>query len=262
MTGAESSPLGTVLLATTFSIAARCERTGLLGAAVSTAVPAVGALCTFVRAGAGAICTQSRVNPYLGIDGLTLLAAGWTAPEALEAVLRRDPLREVRQLGVVDAQGHGAVHTGSDCPAWAGHRAGSGYTVQGNTLTGEGTIAAMAHAFEADPGADLPERLLRALEAGQAAGGDRRGRQSAALYVVGREEYPYLSLRVDAHAEPVAELRRILEIARAQLLPLVETLPTRADPAGRIDPQVTAMLARPPADRGLPGPGPAQVDAS
>ena len=177
-------------------------------------------------------------------------------------MLRRDPLRQVRQLGVVDAQGRDAVYTGSDCPAWAGHLTGSGYTVQGNTLTGEGTIAAMAQAFEADPGADLPERLMRALEAGQAAGGDRRGRQSAALYVVGREEYPYLSLRVDAHAEPVAELRRVLEIARAQLLPLVETLPTRGDPAGRIDPQVTAMLARPPADRAPPGPGPAQVDAS
>ena len=234
----------------------------MLGAAVSTAVPAVGALCTFVRAGAGAICTQSRVNPYLGIDGLTLLAAGWMASEALEAVLRRDPLHEVRQLGIVDVQGRNAVHTGSQCPAWAGHRTGRGYTVQGNTLTGEGTIAAMAEAFEADPGADLPERLMRALEAGQAAGGDRRGRQSAALHVVGHEEYPYLSLRVDAHAEPVAELRRILEIARAQLLPLVETLPTRADPAGRIDPQVTAMLARPPADRRPLDPGPAQVDAS
>ena len=229
---------------------------------MSTAVPAVGALCLFVRGGAGAICTQSRVNPYLGIDGLTLLAAGWMASDALEAVLRRDPLREVRQVGVVDAQGRGAVYTGGDCPGWAGHRTGSGHTVQGNTLAGDDTIAAMAQALEADRGADLPERLMRALEAGQAAGGDRRGRQSAALYVVGREEYPYLNLRVDAHAEPVAELRRVLEIARAQLLALVETLPTRGDPAGRIDPQVTAMLARPPADRPRPGPGPAQVDAS
>jgi uncharacterized Ntn-hydrolase superfamily protein len=185
---------------------------------VSTAVPAVGALCIFVRAGAGAICTQSRVNPYLGIDGLTLLAAGWMASDALEAVLRRDPLREVRQLGVVDAQGRDAVYTGRNCPAWAGHRTGGGYTVQGNTLTGEGTIAAMTQAFEADPGADLPERLMRALEAGQAAGGDRRGRQSAALYVAspgggyGGGSDVEVDLRVDDHPDPVAELHRLLDL--------------------------------------------------
>ena len=237
------------ILLTTFSIVARCDRTGMLGGAASTAIPGVGSLCLHVRAGAGAVATQSRVNPYLGIDALSLLGRGLSARDAVERVIAGDERRAVRQLGAVDARGGSSAYSGEECPAWFGHLVGDAYSIQGNTLVGGETLRAMAAAFDESAALDLPERLMRALEAGQAAGGDRRGRQSAALYVVSGEEYPYVDLRVDVSADPVAELRRVFEIAKRQLLPLIETLPTREEPAGRIDPKVTALLSKPPADR-------------
>lgn len=217
---------------TTFSIAARCARTGMLGVAVSTAVPAVGALVPHLRAGVGAIATQSFTNPYLGIDGLALLAEGLGAREALERVLATDPGRALRQVGIVDRDGASAAWTGEDCTAWFGHRTGPDYAVQGNMLLGAATLDAMVAAFAGTGAETLPERLMRSLEAGQMAGGDKRGRRSAALAVVLREAYPYLDLRVDEHAEPVAELRRIFEVAKHAYLPFVDRLPTRAAPVG------------------------------
>lgn len=221
----------------TFSIVARCKRTGMFGVAVSTRVPAVGMLCPFAQAGVGAIATQARVNPYLGIDGLKLLAQGWSAQSALDKLLIDDPLRAARQLAIVDTQGRVAAYTGPQCNEWAGHHCGDGYSVQGNILVGKETIEAMAQAFEANEGDELPERLLKALEAGQAAGGDRRGRQSAALKVLDTEEYPYVDLRVDEHPDPVAELRRVFAVASQSLLPYIKIggLPTRANPAGIAD---------------------------
>ncbi|MGH8544569.1 MAG: DUF1028 domain-containing protein, partial [Gammaproteobacteria bacterium] len=195
----------------TFSIAARCARTGMVGVAVSTAVPGVGGICPFVRAGVGAVSTQSWVNPYLGIDGIGLLAEGLGAQAALDRLIADDPGRDVRQVGIVDRNGESAAWSGKDCTPWFGHITGPDYAVQGNMLVGEPTIQAMAAAFERAAGLDLPERLLVVLEAGQAAGGDKRGRQSAAIKVMLREEYPYLDLRVDEHRHPVAELRRVFE---------------------------------------------------
>ena len=174
----------------TFSIAARCARTGMLGVAVSTAVPGVGGICPFVRAGVGAVSTQSWVNPYLGIDGIRLLAEGLSAEAALDRLIAGDPGRDVRQVGLVDRNGQSAAWSGKDCTAWFGHITGADFAVQGNMLVGEPTIAAMAEAFENAAALELPERLLMVLEAGQAAGGDKRGRQSAALKVVHRRSIP------------------------------------------------------------------------
>ena len=230
----------------TFSISARCARTGMLGVAVSTAVPGVGGICPFVEAGVGAISTQSWVNPYLGIDGLPLLRTGKSAEETLQQLIANDPGRDVRQLGIVDAKGGSAAWSGKDCTTWFGHRTGTNYAVQGNMLVGEATVAAMADAFTGTEALTLPERLVIVLEAGQRAGGDKRGRQSAALLVHKTEAFPYLSLRVDEHPYPVAELRRIFEVARHQLLPFVDGMPSRKDPLGGLPKEVTDMLMTPP----------------
>ena len=144
----------------TFSISARCVRTGMLGVAVSTAVPGVGGICPFVEAGVGAVSTQSWVNPYLGIDGLALLRQGKNADEALKQLMADDPGRDVRQIGIVDAQGRSAAWTGKDCTIWFGHVTGPGYAIQGNMLVGELTIEAMARAFLETEALSLPERLV------------------------------------------------------------------------------------------------------
>src|SRR5215475_931580 len=150
----------------TFSISARCHRTGMLGVAVSTAVPGVGGICPFVRPGIGAISTQSWVNPYLGIDGLSLLAEGLDAKQALDKLVADDPGRDVRQLGVVDAKGGSAAWSGTGCTTWFGHVTGPNFAIQGNMLTGGGTIQAMADAFVQTEALSLPERLVAVLEAG------------------------------------------------------------------------------------------------
>ena len=242
-----------MLRLSTFSIAARCVRTGMMGVAVSTAVPGVGSLCPFPRAGVGAIATQSWVNPYLGIDGLALLAQGLSAQETLETLIAGDPGRNDRQVGVVDNQGRSAAWTGPDCVPWCGHITGSDFAAQGNMLVGASTVEAMADAFARAAALELPERLLAALEAGQAAGGDKRGKQSAALKVMDTEEYPYCELRVDEHHHPVAELRRVFEVARHQLLPFMRGLPSRRSPLGGLGQEVTEMLLTPPPFR--PGGG-------
>ncbi len=220
----------------TFSIVALCPRTGMVGVAVCSAVPAVGSLCPFARARVGAIATQSLVNPYLGIDGLELLARGLAAPEVLERLLAQDPGRDFRQLGIVDSKGCAAAFTGKGCFPWHGHILGEGYVVAANMMVDEKTVEAMAQAFETYAAEELPERLLKSLEAGDATGGDYRGRQSAALLVYDKEEYPYCSLRVDEHRQPVAELRRIFELSQKQLFPFIRSLPTRENPLGTTDP--------------------------
>lgn len=219
----------------TFSITARCERTGQLGVAVSTKVPAVGMLCPFARAGVGAVATQSFVNPYLGIWGLDLLSEGRGAEEVKDVLLRRDPDPAKRQFAVVDRWGTSAAHTGEESDTWRGHSTGENFAVAGNMLVGEETLRAMTESFRDTEGGTLAERLILALVAGQEAGGDKRGRQSAAVRVVDTEEYPHLDLRVDDHPEPVSELRRVYEVARQDLLPLTSMMPTRENPAGGFD---------------------------
>lgn len=230
----------------TFSIVARCPRTGMFGAAISTAVPAIGGLCTFIAPGAGAIATQAWINPYLGIDGLKLLQSGASAQETLDTLLEGDPGRSMRQLGIVDAQGRATAFTGPDCVGWAGQQIGDGFAVQGNMLVGAATIERMAEAAAASESLPLHERLMLALEAGQAAGGDKRGKQSAALKILNKEDYAWLDLRVDEHRHPVTELRRILEVAKQQVLPVIDGLPSRDNPLGSFSFAMKTMLMTPP----------------
>ena len=213
----------------TLSLAARCPRTGQLGVATSSKALAAGALVPYVRSGVGAIASQSFVNPYLGIDGLALLAKGEKAETALATLVETDRGRDIRQLAIVDAAGGTAAYTGAQCIDWAGHQPGDGYVCLGNILVGEAVVRAMADEFEASAADDLPERLMRALEAGQDAGGDRRGRQSAGIVVYAEEEYPLCDLRVDDHEDPILELRRVYEVYKAEELPFLRVMPRRSD---------------------------------
>lgn len=214
----------------TFSIVGRCANTGMLGVAVASRYLAVGAVCSHTRAGVGAISTQAYGNPYLGIDGLSLLAQGRAANAALAEVLAADPGRDKRQLLIIDRHGGTAVHTGAQATPWCGHIEGVDYVVAGNMLVGPAVIEAMASAFEASASEELAERLLSALEAGDLAGGDMRGKQAAHLQVVHREAWKYVDLRVDDHPEPIVELRRIFEVAKTDLFPFRQLYPTRAHP--------------------------------
>ncbi len=234
----------------TFSLVARCSRTGELGVAVATAIPAVGAICPFARAGVGAISSQSYTNALYGPDGLALLSDGVEPEQALQSLTAGDPGRSLRQVVMVDAKGRAAAFTGADCVDAHRHLVGNGFAAAGNMLTDATVVDAVARAFEAAACEVLSERLIRALEAGQAAGGDKRGRQSAALLVVAADEFAACDLRVDEHAEPVAELRRVYEVAKRQLLPFIRSMPTRTNPAGTADPALDAYLLRPVGERG------------
>jgi len=199
----------------TFSIAARDRETGAFGVAVAAARPNVGSLVPWVSA-RGAIATQARVNTELGRQGVALLAQGVPIDVALSALLRKDGERELRQVHGLDAE-RSFCHTGTNCVPWCGHEQADEFTVAGNMLAGPDVVAMMARTFRTNgEPRDLSERLLLALEAGQAAGGDKRGKQSAALLVAAaREPRMYHNLRVDDHADPVAELRRIWEVVVA-----------------------------------------------
>lgn len=234
---------------TTFSIVARCERSGELGVAVATAVPAAGAMCPYLVAGVGAASTQSWVNPYLAIRTLDALAAGVPPDEALRQALAKDDAAAGRQIGVIGARGPGTAWTGAACTPWCGQLVGADFAIQGNMLVGEETLLAMRDAWLARLGDDLVERLMSALEAGDRAGGDFRGKQSAAVKVVGSEAYASVDLRVDEHPQPVAELRRVLGVARVQLLPFVQGMPRREGPPRVLPAEVTALLLRPPSQR-------------
>jgi uncharacterized Ntn-hydrolase superfamily protein len=225
----------------------------MLGVAVATAVPSVGSVCPYVVSGVGAVSTQSWVNPYLAIDALSCMREGMSAPEALDTVIAEDEGRDVRQIGVIDAQGRSAAWSGRACTHWFGQIVEPDFAAQGNMLVSAPTISNMAEAFRSSESLDLAERLMLALEAGEAAGGDKRGRQSAALKVHHVEEYPLLDVRVDEHAHPVPELRRVFEIARLQLLPFTQGMPKRSGPGTAAPQGVVELLAFPPPQR--PGGG-------
>lgn len=216
----------------TFSIAARCPETGMVGVAVSTALLCVGQLVPFPRAGVGAIATQSFVNPYLGLRGLDYLAEGTDAAAVRNRLAEEDAGRTLRQFSVVDRDGNSAAYTGADCVLWCGHRTGNGYAVAGNMLVGEETVTAMADAYEAARDQPFGERLMLALEAGQAAGGDKRGRQSAAMKVMDTEDYPTIDLRVDDHPDPVVELRRLWGLYNQGFGEVMGMMSTKAHPTG------------------------------
>jgi uncharacterized Ntn-hydrolase superfamily protein len=213
----------------TFSIAARDPQNGWLGVATSSKAIAAGGMVPYVKAGVGAIASQSFVNPYLGIDGLQLLGDGLPAARVLERVIEGDPGRDLRQLAIVDRDGRVASFTGDRCIPWAGQIMGGGYVCLGNILRGEQVVKAMADTFERGAGEPLYERLMRVLEAGQEAGGDRRGRQSAGMYIMGEQEYPLCDIRVDDHEDPVPELRRVLAVWEKEELPFLAVSPRRDD---------------------------------
>ena len=199
----------------TYSIAACDLAAGQWGVAVQSKFLAVGSVVPWAEPGVGAIATQAYANPSYGPNGLMLLRAGLGASEVVERLTSDDEGRDERQLGVVDGEGEAASWTGPGCNDWAGHRTGPGYAAQGNILVGEETVAALATTFEANTQLSLAQRLIECLAAAQAAGGDRRGQQSASLLVVQRDGgYAGLSdilvdLRVDDHERPIQELRRI-----------------------------------------------------
>lgn len=192
---------------------ARCPKTLALGVCVSTAVPAVGSRVLHVETGVGAIATQAKTNIFYGTNGLKLLKAGLSPQAALEAMLKEDPDRESRQVIIIDGEGKTAAFTGKENIGWKGHLIGKDYVVAGNMLVSSQVIEAMAQTFQ-DSEEEFAERLLKALEAGQDAGGDKRGRMSAALLIASHQQAetsPILDLRVDEHHDPVKELKRIFQ---------------------------------------------------
>jgi uncharacterized Ntn-hydrolase superfamily protein len=196
---------------TTFSLIGRCERTGMLGVAVATSEMAVGSRCIHVAPNVGAVVCQASTNPRLGFLGLNLMRAGYSAPRALEEIAASDTHVERRQLGCLDVSGHAAGRTGAGNKPWAGHRTQPNVVAAANAVVGAGVVDAMFSSFQSKPERPLWERLLSALEAGKQAGGQPDGEQSAGLYVVDREPFALVDLRVDLHPEPVRELRRLAD---------------------------------------------------
>lgn len=215
------SPFGAEPLAHTFSIVARDSVTGQMGVAVQSHWFSVGTVVAWGEAGVGVVATQSFVNKSFGPRGLDLLRSGRSPREALDSLLSDDPGREVRQVGIVDAQGRTAAHTGSNCIQYACHHEGDQYSVQSNMMLGPDVCLSMRKAYEGSAGKPLAERLLLALEGAQAAGGDYRGQQSAAILVVAPEsegkpwDERLVDIRVDDHSTPIAELRRIYGVHQA-----------------------------------------------
>ena len=219
----------------TWSIIAKDNATGQIGIAVATKFFAVGARVPHIAPRIGGIATQALVNPYYGIDGLKLLREGQKPHEIIDALTAKDAGHESRQLHIMDAQGRIAAHTGKDCVDWCGHLEGDGFSIAGNMLAGAGVLDDTATAYRANAHLLLPRRLIAAMRAGEAAGGDKRGKQSAAILIHGEEEWSELDLRVDDHADPLAELERLEAVSRERWVHFRRYLPSRQNPAGVTD---------------------------
>ena len=218
----------------TWSIVAR-DADGAFGVAVASRFFAVGALCPSARSGVGALSTQALVNPGYGPRGLDLLEQGVSAADALARLVAGDEGREHRQLHLIDRAGQSAGHTGALCVDWCGHRAHDGFSVAGNMLSGPRVLDDTARAYQAHAAAPFAERLLAAMAAGDAAGGDKRGKQAAALLICTTEIYAFLDLRVDDHPDPIAELKRLYKVSLERYQPFLACLPSVARPAGITD---------------------------
>jgi uncharacterized Ntn-hydrolase superfamily protein len=219
----------------TWSIIARDNSTGQFGIAVATRFFAVGARVPHIAARLGGIATQALVNPYYGIDGVRLLREGQKPREVVATLIAADSGRESRQLHIMDAGGHIASHTGRDCVDWCGHIEGKGFSIAGNMLAGARVLDDTAEAYIAGEKLPFAQRLIAAMRSGEAAGGDKRGRQSAALLIHGEEEWSELDLRVDDHADPLGELERLEQVSRERWVHFRKYLPTRKNPAGITD---------------------------
>ncbi|QCI64217.1 DUF1028 domain-containing protein [Phreatobacter stygius] len=219
----------------TWSIVARDHETGAIGIAVATRFFAAGALVPHIDPDAGALATQALTNPTYGARGLRLLRDGASAEDVVRGLTAPDPGASQRQLHVMDRTGSFAAHTGADCVGWCGHLIGDGFSVAGNMLTGPAVIDATAATFQAHALLPFARRLIEAMKAGEAAGGDKRGRQSAALVIHTTEDYPALSLRVDDHSDPLAELDRLERVSHERYVHFARFFATKADPVGGID---------------------------
>lgn len=214
----------------TWSILARDPATGEVGAAGASRFLAVGALVPRIEGGVGAACTQALVNPFLAPDALVRLRGGEAPDTALAALVAADAGAAARQFHLLGADGRSARHTGSGCVEWCGHLDGPDLSVAGNMLAGPQVLEATRDAFLATAGLPLAERLLAAMEAGEGAGGDKRGRQSAAIQIASRDAYPDLDLRVDDHPDPLAELRRLYRVWHGYARHFRRFLPGRDHP--------------------------------
>lgn len=218
----------------TWSLLARDEE-GRFGVAIASRFFAVGALCVHTKAGVGALSTQALMNPLYGVEGMALLGQGVGAAEVVARLTAADDGREQRQLHVLPALGLGAAHTGSACVDWCGHKIYENFSVAGNMLAGPQVLEATAQAYLASAGRPLAQRLIAAMQAGEAAGGDKRGKQSAALRIQGMEDYAELDLRVDDHVDPLTELQRLYDVSLQRFQPFVACLAKRGNPTGELD---------------------------
>ena len=232
----------------TWSILARDE-SGYFGMAIASRFFAVGSLCVHSRRKVGALSSQALLNPLYGQAGLDLLAQGFSPEQTIAALIAKDQGRDQRQLHILPFKGLPAAHTGSACVDWCGHLLEDGLSVAGNMLAGPEVIEHTVQAFKDTRGKPMGERLLAALDAGQAAGGDKRGKQAAALKIHRDEDYLQLDLRVDDHEEPFVELRRLYNKSLERFQPFLECLPSRHRPSGitertEIDTHIEQYLAR------------------
>ena len=219
----------------TWSIIARDPLTGQIGIAVATRFFAVGARVPHIAPGIGGVATQALVNPYYGIDGVKLLREGRSPREVIDTLIATDDGREARQLHVMDAQGRIAARTGRECIDWCGHIQGAGFSLAGNMLAGAAVLDDTAKAYTANAALPFAQRLIAAMKAGEAAGGDKRGKQSAALLIHSEEEWSDLDLRVDDHTDPLGELERLEAVSRERWIHFAKFLPNKRDPVGIID---------------------------
>jgi uncharacterized Ntn-hydrolase superfamily protein len=216
----------------TWSIVAKDPLTGHIGIAVTTCAFSVGARVPFVASGIGAIATQAFVNPYYGLRGLELLRAGASAEDVTRTVTASDDGRDDRQVHVMDRQGRFAAHTGSTCVPWAGHIIREHFSVAGNMLAGPEVVEETARVFAAEASTPFARRFLAALQAGQKAGGDKRGKQSAAILIHDDEEYARIDIRVDDHPEPLDELARLEAVSRQRYIHYRTCMPRAGNPSG------------------------------
>jgi uncharacterized Ntn-hydrolase superfamily protein len=219
----------------TWSIIARDPLTGQIGIAVATKFFAVGARVPHIAPQIGGVATQALVNPYYGIDGVRLLREGKAPRDIIATLIAADNGRESRQLHIMDASGRIAAHTGRECVDWCGHLEGEGFSIAGNMLAGAQVLDETAKAYVANERLPFAQRLIAAMKAGEAAGGDKRGKQSAALLIHGEEDWSNLDLRVDDHTDPLAELERLEQVSRERWVHFRQFLPTRKNPAGVTD---------------------------
>ena len=219
----------------TWSIVARDQATGCFGIAVATKFFAAGARVPFIAAQVGAVATQALVNPFYGTNGLKMLRNGLSAAAVVKALIDADSGRDHRQVHIIDAAGRIAAHTGSACIEWRGHIHGDGFSAAGNMLAGARVLDDTAAAYVAHAALTFPRRLIAAMLAGEAAGGDKRGKQSAGLLIYGENEWSDLDLRVDDHAEPLLELERLERMSRERWMAFRRCLPNKHDPVGITD---------------------------